>query len=524
MFDTTALPRLDRVPIYGSLAQVKAQIESESVRPAKPGSLLCNSSFAANEGPTTAMYSSIFSHNITRPYPFRWFTPVVAIGAIIALVLFSLLNLGSSGYNLVSVYSQNPNATISGYASTNRWPSFIHSSLRPTCDSTVIPVNSQLYTNNTALGYTLTGVWQPYSTNIENLGSLVYHNNPFRNCTISKIALSLIGIGQTAIQLSVQRWSVELLAYITCEVDTYETKTMINLTSTYNYLLTDGSLFKFLGRNATSKASLYWGETLLSMYWLQVTSEMLQWNGNYSNPYYYEGYASVVANSPPIQDIQSLDFWNAKCLLVPFSAFTDNGNCDIYWSGEASISDMVHAAPWLRGIWMPADSLTKSFYSTILTDLGQIDSQPNILVDADLLQYYTKNFTNITQDHLNRILHPDSNLGIQGFTASNNIKDGLGVSPSVFSTSYLCSVPQRKPFASLAISILVADLVFLSALWRLYTLCVDAYLSRRYPQMNRCEGHEGTPLASARTRPPDSGEQSYTLIDVQAKRDSRLGL
>ncbi len=44
------------------------------------------------------MDSSMFSYNISRPYPFRWFTPVVFVGGAIALVLFSLLNLVSTGY------------------------------------------------------------------------------------------------------------------------------------------------------------------------------------------------------------------------------------------------------------------------------------------------------------------------------------------------------------------------------------------------------------------------------------------
>ena len=306
----------------------------------------------------------------------------------------------------------------------------------------------------------------------------------------SQIALYLISIDQNALQLAIQRWTVELQAYITCEVENSEPNTTVNLTSTYNYLLADGSIFKFLGRNATTKASLYWGETLLSMYWLQLTAEMAGSNGNFNNPDLYKGWAGFNAKSPLIQDIQSLDFWDVGCVLVPFSAFVRGETYDQDWCGVNTMSALVHGASFLRDIWMPADSLTKAFYSTVLTDLGQTDSRPNVLVDADLLPYYTRNFTNITKDRLSMHIKPESKLGIRGFSAFYNIEDVLGALPSVFSTSYLCSAPKRKSFGSLTISILVADLVFLQALWRIYTLGVGAYLSRRYPQMNRYEGHE----------------------------------
>ena len=48
--------------------------------------------------PLNRMESSIFSYSITRPYPLRWFTPVTVVGGTVALVLFSFLNLLSTGY------------------------------------------------------------------------------------------------------------------------------------------------------------------------------------------------------------------------------------------------------------------------------------------------------------------------------------------------------------------------------------------------------------------------------------------
>jgi hypothetical protein len=61
---------------------------------------------------SSSMYASWFSYNITRPYPYRWFTPVAIIGGVVLTVLVSLVNLGSSGYYLKTIYTNDPNTTI----------------------------------------------------------------------------------------------------------------------------------------------------------------------------------------------------------------------------------------------------------------------------------------------------------------------------------------------------------------------------------------------------------------------------
>lgn len=90
---------------------------------------------------------------------------------------------------------------------------------------------------------------------------------------------------------------------------------MVNLTSFYTPIADDGGVYKFLGRNASRKASLYWGETLLSMYAMQFAENMGQ-----ENPPFYKGYAVFDSKSPPTDDIESLDFWRVECYLISFAA------------------------------------------------------------------------------------------------------------------------------------------------------------------------------------------------------------
>ncbi|KAI1415811.1 hypothetical protein F5Y13DRAFT_186667 [Hypoxylon sp. FL1857] len=63
--------------------------------------------------PASRSYTSTFGYSLTRRYPFRWFTPTVTIGGLIATVLISFANLGSSGYFLLVETSTDPNATTS---------------------------------------------------------------------------------------------------------------------------------------------------------------------------------------------------------------------------------------------------------------------------------------------------------------------------------------------------------------------------------------------------------------------------
>lgn len=58
----------------------------------------------------------------------------------------------------------------------------------------------------------------------------------------------------------------------------------------------------------------------------------------------------------------------------------------------------------------------------------------------------------------------------------------LNTSAAVISMKYLCQVPKRKTSGTLIVSILVADLVFMQALWKIFILCTGAWLTHRDPR------------------------------------------
>jgi hypothetical protein len=161
------------------------------------------------------------------------------------------------------------------------------------------------------------------------------------------------------------------------------------------------------------------------------------------------------------------------------------GNIDDLTSGDA-----VNYR--FQPFWYPADTLAKVFESTIMTDLGQRNHTPNILADAELLQHFTANFSMINATVINQ-------QGLIGRTGRvtqdyNTLKSTTGtliVHPSTIAARYLCQVPRLKSTGNLLLSVLVADLVLLQALWTITMWIATLVTNRRDGQANWCEGCVG---------------------------------
>ncbi|KAH6972962.1 hypothetical protein BKA56DRAFT_492836 [Ilyonectria sp. MPI-CAGE-AT-0026] len=473
------------------------------------------------------MHASTFSYNISRPYPFVWFTPVVVVGGLVAGALTAFLSVATQGYEMSTVYSPNPNSTNPDGNVFAHWPSFLTANTKTLCSSTTIPVGTDFYTNNTALQYKLSSIWQgDNGMNPQSLfGSLPYHNNQLENCSVGAMTITFEGLDRSALQIAEQQWGADLTALVNCGVATPDGVMNVNLTTTYNFNPTERwfgvNSARFPGRNKTTKASLWWGESLLAWYSIALTDDMNVANGKLEQELkpVFKGYATFVRNgtSKPLgSEIKSLEFFNAGCFFVPFS---DNGiESPVYFCHRDGmgnfdlIDNLVHAgdsdanAP-LPGIWISADSLAKAFYFTVLADLGQTTPGPNILADPGLLEFFSRNITDIKTKSMawgdNLGLRDIADLATSPFKESSN--SSLGINSSVIAASYLCQVPRLKSAPSLAVSVLVNSFVLLSALWTFYKWCTDSLLARRHPELaNSCEG--------CLARLSDKASQSYDSL------------
>lgn len=341
-----------------------------------------------------------------------------------------------------------------------------------------------VFTNNTALSYTIAAITQSGTGTV--LDSLEYNNNVIEACSISSIDLDLQGpTVRSSNQFGFTNWGAVTTAYIICNVTGAQGGVVLNMTSTYDYVLDStplsrGSTFlgtAFIQRNKTSSPHLWWGESLMSLQWNSVagTMESIQSAGTQSGDIILKGINSFTKTSGT-DDLRDLDYFSID---YRYTIDMEDRTIGLIWPGAGGYSNnlsVLNANASRPNIWIELDNFVKSMYSTVLTDLGQTNASPNILTDQDLLRYFLSNAT----DTLNMNVAYNS---VPGPATADDYINGTSVdiltstfTPSVISASYLCQIPRRKSTGNLLVSIAVADLVFLNALWLIFKFIVDHFL------------------------------------------------
>ncbi|KAF5670936.1 hypothetical protein FDENT_11106 [Fusarium denticulatum] len=460
------------------------------------------------------MHASYFSYNLSRSYRYVWFTPVFLIGVLIATALIAFLSVATQGYETISKATSNPNTTSKNRNPFSDWPSFLTANTKSLCSTTTIPIGTEFYTNNTALKFAITKIWRGENPKEPDalLGSLLYLNNPFQSCAVNGITIEFEDIDRSASQIALQQWGAKLRASLSCEVDTPGGTTTVNMTTTYDVNGIDNDVgTAFPGRNEAAKASLWWGESLLAWYSIALTNDMHVANEKFFRgendtdvPPIYKDHISFTKRKtvvPSVQDIKALDFFQVSCFFVPSS---NNGVApNVYYCSRdkmnnthlieqlSKVDDSDQLMP-LPGTWISADNLAKAFYFTILADLEQADSGPNILDNVELLTHSTKGYeairnrTPIWGDNLR--VNTTKGLAHRAFASKDSSKKKLGIEPSVISTTFLCQITRLKSRPTLIVSVIINTIVILSALWRLCQFLIDAILSKNDPETMNCAG------------------------------------
>ncbi|KAK8069455.1 hypothetical protein PG994_006071 [Apiospora phragmitis] len=455
------------------------------------------------------MHDSFFTYNLTRPYPFRWFTPVTIIGGIIIAILVSFFNYASTGYELVQQPSSDPNATIvdpSSYGGIH-FPSYFTASSRATCASTTLAPNALIFTQNNAIPYTLTSVWRTKDDGSRlNLGSLVYHNNMLQDCNVSRISIDVLGkytMNQQIRAASPVGLSVD--AFVTCSVliDTPERvqrPTYFEIKG--NYKLIGPEVKPFLSRNKTSSTSLWWGESMLYMYWL-VTAKAYIDSAEDTEAGKSQTYNAAITlrrkdstDNGTGEETMSDDFFTTEC-------YVESSFCGTNVTSE--LADLSKAKekwhPYPK-IWSRVNLLGKAMYFTVLADLGRNDSTvPNMLTHPNLLANLTTNLTSEVQwwssaraaaKSKNESFAPhwdaDDGLAQKTFDSNQTPQPSLGAAPAFMSTNYICQVPRAKAPGTMFFTILVADLVLLQSFWAVFRLVIDTVSQRKDPRLIYCAG------------------------------------
>lgn len=152
----------------------------------------------------------------------------------------------------------------------------------------------------------------------------------------------------------------------------------------------------------------------------------------------------------------------------------------------------------------------KILFSLLSLDLGNCQA-PNLLLDDRGLQYailapddYNRDPGRSLNgsrsqlygsDRYNQIPAPgsnDTNSGLVTLRESYNkfqpMMGPLGCNNATIVSQYLCSVPQQKNGGAMLFSILLADLLFLQAAWKILTWIADGMVSRGNTEAMYCQG------------------------------------
>ena len=445
-----------------------------------------------------ASHDSLFSYKLTRPYPYRWFTWVVAIGGIAATVFFSLLNLAANGYTLSPVYTTDPNTTLADSQWFQKPPWTFLYKLSATCQPQNLALNTQLFTTQLGLTYTLANVWTNGANGSPEMSpSLTYLNNTLEDCSIRNIMLNAENYSKLG-NAGYWMWqNSKISAVVECSINNSILPSTFNLTvhyqpapqadsSTTSYMegvAAQGAGFLHLDKK--KRANIWWGQQLMYLWYFNALEALSETN------YTFEKEApAALTPEDTISRVQLFLAPTGNTNISSYSFFDTT-----FWfyygtggllgnkpDGAVQMNQSLHTADVDLDVGFQIDRFAKAFYSTILADLGQ-SRGPNVVADSDLVQQYLQNTLKGT--YIPGCLTKPVN---ECYVALNGSNDNLAITDSTLYAQYVCQVPQRKGIGSLLIAILVADMVFIQALYTILTWATDLWLKHKDHTSQVCEG------------------------------------
>lgn len=301
---------------------------------------------------------------------------------------------------------------------------------------------------------------------------LIHDKNPLLRCNVTSVQISIEADDLPAAQVSELSVGAVLTANVQCLLESHGKPTRyLDLVTTFAANLS-ASLSFSLG-NASER--LWAGGDLLFKYSDEVAEKYYLENVNLTRPFYKAKVllprtAGSRTSTPATMDqIMDTDFLQVdSCWLMPLNSTGishANNYCDSRIISELS-QGTTDKRPF-ASIWEPLSWLGKAMWFTVLADLGRDDELlPNILSRPSVIANVMENIAVPT---------------------TRSVRD-YDVSPSVLATTYMCQVPRLKSTGTLIVSVLVADLVLLQAIWKLFVLAMNYFLASKKGEMRYCEG------------------------------------
>jgi hypothetical protein len=467
--------------------------------------------------------NSIFTYGVTRQYPAK-FTWIIIIGGAIVITLFTLVGFAGDAYQLEPYYTDDYNGTVGSVVWWQRqafsWTT--DEELATTCSPALLTIGGDHTTTNQAFHYEIKSFH--YVGNESNIPlNALYSNNPLTDCQVEEITIELVRNNQNRLPRNYWTWGDSYArSTVECRMDTGDGPMRVEFTSQLPSTLrrseiTDSSL----ALNDNAHPGSYLGAQILTSWYTQLSAAMgFSAPGDLLDGTASWGSAEVKLTKSDVMDYKSPDFFYID------TGFRDDGgglnwlhpnntirNWQDQWLPKAAEEGYNASMP---NISIVVDVFAKTYYSLLVSDFNSTEDVKltNALSTADGLRYLQNVnntdlaevgalFSNKTKGTIGPILENDTN-----FTQPLSFAEHT----TLFSR-YLCSKPSKKNQFKIVFAIVLADIVFLGACWRVFGWVATWWLGRKVPNYDHCEGcvtatHD-IPLAHA---PGSVGGGSYSQL------------
>jgi hypothetical protein len=265
--------------------------------------------------------------------------------------------------------------------------------------------------------------------------------------------------------------------------------------------------YSYVLKIPTDSSSTWWATRVINLYWVGLLWTMTYADTGFTGTLFDKAQFRFslgdihAMESPAVFNLDGFDFNMDDGIILNTQSLVP---ADQLFNNATLLPNVSATATEALGF-------AKAFYSLVLVDLGQRET-PNLFLDEDLLKYALNAPDDIFRaadsewlgsDRVSTTLDANeyctlcapNDTSCDTYVPMNQsydaFKDQLGPLNATAATifmQYACSVPQARSVGTMFLAVLLADLVFLQALWALFNLITAWFMRRRFSHSNVCEG------------------------------------
>ncbi|XXG95603.1 hypothetical protein Hte_001871 [Hypoxylon texense] len=386
----------------------------------------------------------------------------------------------------------------------------------PKCEPRLVSVGDRFFSTNLGFYYEVISISR-YDGNrrgATSLPSVPYLNNTLEDCHTDDVKINFV---KSDLSSPPDSWWISwgpsgTVTKAHCTV--LSESGPANLTLGVEYRGIGGHGYDYvINDNYTTHASVWWGTRLLNAYWHSVMTVMSQVTvpGGDRDVFFNHGRAHYYwTDHTAEKSIRDLDFFRLHFYFLGSNAKVINSNTFKDRPTDNLTALYNNASVPYSTVITEGLHFAKIMHSLISVDLGN-SRLPNLLLDDDSLTYAL-----LSPDDMNRrpggllydnstgfvefykatkipapdLLGRDDDLVFinQSYNAFRSRVGDLGTQNATILSQYLCSVPVQKSTWTMLIGVLMADIVFLQAAWKLLTMTAGSMASNQNPKAMFCQG------------------------------------